>query len=128
MLFKYHSNLKRPAYTLITTALSILILVFYIPAFEWNLLLVLGYALLILGMILIVFRKIFTIIQKTKLRNEKVECQHCSWNGPGLRTLKAKGCPECGSNRIVPRTPQPRNPATRIALQGEEESKDTKRR
>ena len=105
MLFKYHSNAGRLAYTLITIALSILILVFYTPLFEWNLLRVSGYTLLILGMILIISRKILTVIQKAKSRNAKVECQNCSWNGPGLRTFKARGCPECGSNRIIPRCP-----------------------
>ena len=88
-------------YSLVATALIVLLLLVFTPEIALSSLASFAYLLLGIGLLLLLTRKLLEIIQQERLRRSRVRCQNCGWDGLGERVYRSRVCPECDSDRLA---------------------------
>ena len=97
---KNRSIIRELSYSLIATALVVLLLLLFTPAIGLPSLAVFAYLLLGVGIGLLVARKLVEIIQQERLGRSRVQCEVCGWDGTGEQVHRFRACPECDSDRL----------------------------
>ena len=100
LFMKNRSFIRELSYSLIATALVVLLLLVFTPEIALPSLAVFAYVLLGAGIVLLVARKLIGIIQQERLRRSRVQCETCGWDGMGEQILRSRACPECDSDRL----------------------------
>ena len=88
------------SYSLIATALIVLLLLFFTPEVAVPSLASFAYVLLGVGIVLLAAQKLIGIIQQEQLRRSAVRCEACGWDGLGEQVYSSRACPECDSHRL----------------------------
>ncbi len=95
-----NSIFKRIGYALIALALAILFFLASVP--NLNLPNLRAYCLLMVAMggVLIVVHQVFWVYRSSQLRDRRVFCMRCGWQGLGSEVLSLDCCPECEEDDI----------------------------
>ena len=97
---KNRSFIRELSYSLIATALVVLLLLVFTPEIALPSLAVFAYILLGVAIILLLAQKLVGIIQQEQLRRSRVRCETCGWDGLGEQVYRSRVCPECDSFRL----------------------------
>ena len=94
---KNRSFISELSYSLIITALVVLLLLVFTPEITLPSLAVFANILLAVGIVLLAAQKLIEIIQQEQLRRSRVRCEACGWDG---MIHRSRVCPECDSDRL----------------------------
>ncbi len=94
------SLIRELSYSLIATALVVLLLLFFTPEIVLPSLAGLAYFLLGVGIVLLLAHKLIESIQEEQLRRSRVRCATCGWDGLGEQVYRSRACPECDSFQL----------------------------
>ncbi len=97
---KNRSLIRELSYSLIATALVVLLLLVFTPEMTLPSLAGFAYVLLGFGIVLLLAQKLIGIIQQEQLRRSRVRCETCGWDGLGEQVCRSRACPECDSHRL----------------------------